>query len=105
MSSLPPAHAGRECFIRPWKFPSAALIICEQAKLDGAITPVAWDGIIPALNTNRSMLSCLKGKVIRVQISTVYEDYAKKHFSDAAQIKVYQAQDEAQADLASGRIG
>jgi polar amino acid transport system substrate-binding protein len=118
--------------------------ICEQAKLACAITPVAWDGIIPALNTKKidaimASMSIteerlksiefsdkyyksptavigpkdskfnatpegLKGKVIGVQISTVYEDYAKKHFGDAAEIKVYQTQDDAQSDLASGRI-
>lgn len=47
----------------------------------------------------------LKGKIIGVQVSTVHEAYAKKHFADgAAEIKIYQTQDEAQADLAAGRI-
>jgi polar amino acid transport system substrate-binding protein len=47
----------------------------------------------------------LKGKIIGVQVSTVHEAYAKKHFgSTAAEIKIYQTQDEAQADLAAGRI-
>ncbi len=47
----------------------------------------------------------LKDKVIGVQVSTVHEAYAKKHFADtAAEIKIYQTQDEAVAVLAAGRI-
>ena len=119
--------------------------LCEQAKLECVITPVAWDGIIPSLttknidsitasmsitaerqqtidfsdkyyNTPTSIIGPkgvemdatpegLKDKIIGVQVSTVHEDYAKKHFGDtAAEIKIYQTQDEANADLAAGRI-
>lgn len=119
--------------------------VCEEAKLDCAITPVSWDGIIPALTTKKidaimASMSItaerketidfsdkyyntptgvigpksetfdatpegLKDKIIGVQVSTVHEDYATKHFGDtAAEIKVYQTQDEANADLAAGRI-
>ena len=46
----------------------------------------------------------LKGKVIGVQVSTVHAAYAKKHFTEAAEIKEYQTQDEANQDLAAGRI-
>ncbi|MEW9806388.1 transporter substrate-binding domain-containing protein [Mesorhizobium marinum] len=46
----------------------------------------------------------LKGKIIGVQVSTVHADYVKKHFTDAAEIKEYQTQDEANQDLAAGRI-
>ncbi|MCA0275813.1 MAG: transporter substrate-binding domain-containing protein [Proteobacteria bacterium] len=47
----------------------------------------------------------LKGKVIGVQVSTIHEAYAKKHFGDtASEIKIYQTQDEAQSDLAAGRV-
>lgn len=47
----------------------------------------------------------LKGKVLGVQVSTVHAAYAKKHFaSTAAEIKEYQTQDEANQDLAAGRI-
>lgn len=118
--------------------------VCEAAKLECAVTPVAWDGIIPALTTKKidaimaSMSitaermktidfsdkyydtptgvaaakdaaidgspASLKGKIIGVQVSTVHADYAKKHFAEAAEIKEYQTQDEANADLAAGRI-
>ena len=46
----------------------------------------------------------LKGKIIGVQVSTVHAAYAKKHFTEAAEIKEYQTQDEANQDLAAGRI-
>lgn len=47
----------------------------------------------------------LKGKVLGVQVSTVHAAYAKKHFGGvAAEIKEYQTQDEANQDLAAGRI-
>jgi polar amino acid transport system substrate-binding protein len=119
--------------------------ICKEAKLDCVITPVAWDGIIPALtskkidmiigsmsitaerektisfsdkyyNTPTGIIGNkddkfdatpegLAGKVIGVQVSTVHADYAKKHFgAKAAEIKEYQTQDEANQDLAAGRI-
>ena len=118
--------------------------ICEEAKLDCVLTPIPWDGLIPALktkkidaimnsmsiteerkkeidfsdkyyNTPTAVIGAkdqkfdatpegLKGKVLGVQVSTVHAAYAKKHFSDAAEIKEYQTQDEANQDLAAGRI-
>ena len=46
----------------------------------------------------------LKGKIIGVQVSTVHAAYVKKHFTEAAEVKEYQTQDEANQDLAAGRI-
>ena len=47
----------------------------------------------------------LAGKIIGVQASTVHAAYAEKHFAaSAAEIKIYQTQDEANSDLAAGRI-
>jgi polar amino acid transport system substrate-binding protein len=46
----------------------------------------------------------LAGKIIGVQVSTVHAAYAKKHFTEAAEIKEYQTQDEANQDLAAGRV-
>lgn len=47
----------------------------------------------------------LKGKILGVQVSTVHETYAQKHFAGAvAEIKIYQTQDEANQDLVAGRI-
>ncbi|MCX8280761.1 transporter substrate-binding domain-containing protein [Phyllobacterium sp. 0TCS1.6C] len=122
-----------------------AMALCEEAKLDCEITPVSWDGIIPALTTKKidiitASMSItaerektidfsdkyyntptvilgskdvkmeptpegLKDKIIGVQVSTVHQAYVKKHFGDtAAEIKEYQTQDEANQDLAAGRI-
>ncbi|MFD1880489.1 transporter substrate-binding domain-containing protein [Paracoccus pacificus] len=46
----------------------------------------------------------LKGKILGVQTATTHQSYADKHFAGIADIKVYQTQDEANQDLASGRI-
>lgn len=47
----------------------------------------------------------LAGKIIGVQVSTVHEAYAQKHFAaTASEIKIYQTQDEANQDLVAGRI-
>jgi polar amino acid transport system substrate-binding protein len=43
-------------------------------------------------------------KIIGVQVSTIHEAYAQKHFPDAAEIKTYQTTDEGFQDLAAGRI-
>jgi polar amino acid transport system substrate-binding protein len=47
----------------------------------------------------------LSGKTIGVQVSTTHQKYSEKYFVPAgATIKTYQTQDEANADLASGRL-
>lgn len=47
----------------------------------------------------------LAGKILGVQVSTIHEAYAQKHFAGSvAEIKVYQTQDEANQDLVAGRI-
>ncbi len=119
--------------------------VCGEAKLECVVTPVAWDGIIPALTSKKidmimnsmsiteerkktidfsdkyyntpagivgttgvqmdATAEGLKGKILGVQGSTVHETYAKKHFGDSlAELKTYQTQDEANQDLAAGRI-
>lgn len=119
--------------------------VCAEEKMECVITPVAWDGIIPSLNSKKidviaSSMSItderkkeidfsdkyyntptavigakdqkfdatpegLKDKVLGVQVSTIHAVYAKKHFGDSAsEIKEYQTQDEANQDLAAGRI-
>ncbi len=47
----------------------------------------------------------LAGKIIGVQASTIHADYVQKYFAaTAAEVKIYQTQDEANSDLAAGRI-
>ena len=119
--------------------------MCAEAKLECVLTPVAWDGIIPALTSKKidmiiSSMSItderlktidfsdkyyntptgiigtkgvemnsspegLKGKTLGVQVSTVHQAYAAKHFAPAGvDVKEYQTQDEANNDLAAGRL-
>jgi polar amino acid transport system substrate-binding protein len=119
--------------------------MCAEAKLECVLTPIPWDGLIPALtskkidaimnsmsitaermktidfsdkyyNTPTAVIGAkdqkfdaspegLKGKILGVQVSTTHSAYAKKHFAaTAAEIKEYQTQDEANQDLAAGRI-
>jgi len=46
----------------------------------------------------------LKGKTIGVQVSTVHQNYVQKYFGAGSTIKTYQTQDEANQDLAAGRL-
>ncbi len=46
----------------------------------------------------------LAGKIIGIQASTIHQAYANEYFGDAAEIRVYQTQDEANQDLFAGRI-
>lgn len=119
--------------------------MCAEAKLNCVITPVAWDGIIPALtsgkidmivgsmsiteerlktidfsdkyyNTPANVAGTkgddfeptpegLSGKILGVQVSTTHSAYVDKHFAGTVdQIKQYQTQDEANQDLAAGRV-
>jgi polar amino acid transport system substrate-binding protein len=46
----------------------------------------------------------LKGKIIGVQTSTTHADYAAKEYGDVAEVKIYDTQDNANADLVAGRV-
>ncbi len=46
----------------------------------------------------------LKGKTIGVQISTPNADFLKKYYASTSKIKIYNTQDEVNADLSAGRI-
>jgi polar amino acid transport system substrate-binding protein len=47
----------------------------------------------------------LKGKTLGVQVATTHQRYAQKYFAPAgAEVKNYQTQDEANNDLAAGRL-
>ncbi|WP_027229615.1 transporter substrate-binding domain-containing protein [Phyllobacterium sp. UNC302MFCol5.2] len=118
--------------------------VCAKEKLECTITPVTWDGIIPALQAKKidmivSSMSItnerkkiidfsnkyydspigilgpkgqsfgvtaadMKGKIVGVPSASTHSAYAKKHFTEAAEIKEYQTVDEALQDLAAGRI-
>lgn len=118
--------------------------VCTAAELDCVLTPTAWDGIIPALISERidaimasmsitedrlqtidfsdpyyntptvivgqrgmdldATPAGLAGKVLGVQVSTIHQTYAQTYFEAATELRTYQTQDEANQDLASGRI-
>ncbi len=119
--------------------------VCAKAEMECVITPVAWDGIIPALTSGQidtimASMSIteerkqtidfsdkyyntptgvavakgsgitatpegLTGKIIGVQSATIHEVYVNKYFAaGAAEVKIYATQDEANQDLAAGRI-
>lgn len=46
----------------------------------------------------------LAGMVIGVQASTIHQTYAQAYFDERSELRIYQTQDEANQDLASGRI-
>ncbi|KPQ08395.1 MAG: polar amino acid transport system substrate-binding protein [Rhodobacteraceae bacterium HLUCCA12] len=46
----------------------------------------------------------MAGLVLGVQVSTIHQTYAQTYFEDETQIRTYQTQDEANQDLAAGRI-
>ena len=46
----------------------------------------------------------LAGRVLGVQVSTIHQTYAQAYFEGRTELRVYQTQDEANQDLASGRI-
>jgi polar amino acid transport system substrate-binding protein len=124
--------------------------VCAEMKAKCELVPIAWDGIIPALQEKKidviwasmsiteerkqvidfsdkyyntpamfigpkaeQVATCpetgickdwMKGKVIGVQVSTIHANYAQKAFGDVAEIKTYDKQDNANADLVAGRI-
>lgn len=46
----------------------------------------------------------LAGRVLGVQVSTIHQAYAQHYFADRTEIRTYQTQDEANQDLAAGRL-
>lgn len=46
----------------------------------------------------------LAGRILGVQVSTIFQEYAQHYFEGETEIRLYQTQDEANQDLASGRI-
>jgi polar amino acid transport system substrate-binding protein len=46
----------------------------------------------------------LKGKTVGVQTATIHANYAEKALKDVVTLKLYNTQDEANADLAAGRL-
>jgi polar amino acid transport system substrate-binding protein len=46
----------------------------------------------------------LRGKIVGVQTSTIHAQFVQKYFGSAATVKIYDTQDNVNADLVAGRI-
>ncbi len=57
-----------------------------------------------SFNIDNKNPDSLKGKIVGVQTSTIHAQYVQKYFGSAATIKVYDTQDNVNADLVAGRI-
>ena len=57
-----------------------------------------------AVNIDYKNPDSVKGKIIGVQTSTIHALFAQKYFGSTATVKVYDTQDNVNADLAAGRI-
>jgi polar amino acid transport system substrate-binding protein len=57
-----------------------------------------------SFNIDKNNPDSLKGKIIGVQTSTIHAQYVQKYFGSAATVKVYDTQDNVNADLVAGRI-
>lgn len=56
-----------------------AKAVCTEAKLDCDITPVAWDGIIPALTTNKIDMIVASMSITAARQQTI--DFSDKYYS------------------------
>jgi polar amino acid transport system substrate-binding protein len=118
--------------------------LCAEMQAECVPTPIAWDGIIPALTSGQIDMIVgsmsiteerkqvvnfsdryyytgsdfvaskgsgldispegMKGKILGVQSGTTNAAYAQKTYTDGVEIKLYNTQDEVNADLVAGRI-
>jgi polar amino acid transport system substrate-binding protein len=85
----------------------ASMSITEERKqtIDFSIpyytTPAAWMG--PKGSTLALTPEGLAGKVIAVQTGTIHANFAQKYYGATSTVNVYNTQDEANLDIASGR--
>jgi len=91
-------------------------MLCAKMKVKCTWVAQDWDGIIPALLSNKYDIivaggknagtdispAALKGKVIGAQASTIHMNYLEKYYKDST-LKGYPTQEEANLDLANGR--
>jgi len=66
--------------------------------------PVIIGAKSQAINIDYKNPDSVKGKIIGVQTSTIHALFAQKYFGPAATVKLYDTQDNVNADLAAGRI-
>lgn len=117
---------------------------CAQMKVKCERVEIAWDGIIPALQSKKidaifnsmsiteerlksidfsnpyyrtpravaagkgedidGSAAKMKGKFVGAQTGTIHADYVQKTYGDVATIKLYEREEQANADLSAGRV-
>lgn len=77
--------------------------VCDAAKLDCVITPVAWDGIIPALTTKKIDLIMASMSITPERLKTI--DFSNKYYNTPAVIVAPQSlQMDASPESLKGKI-
>ena len=87
-------------------FASMSITAERQKTIDFSIPYYTTPAAIAARKDSQidTTAASVTGKTIGVQTATIHENYAKKYFGADATIKIYNTQDDANADLAAGRI-
>lgn len=87
-------------------FASMSITDERQKTIDFSIPYYNTPGAIlaPKSSTITTDPQTAKGKTIGVQTATIHQNFADKYYKDIATVKIYNTQDEANSDLAAGRI-
>jgi polar amino acid transport system substrate-binding protein len=84
---------------------AASMVINNKRKEIISFSDMYYGGAFTLVGSKSSMAGEMSGKTIAVQAASVNADYAEKHFTpNGADVKAYPTQDDAQADLAAGRV-
>jgi polar amino acid transport system substrate-binding protein len=87
-------------------FASMSITDERRKTIDFSIPYYSTPGAIAARKDSRidTTAESVAGKIIGVERATIAETFVDKYFAAIATVKVYNTQDEADADLAAGRI-
>ncbi len=84
---------------------AASMVINDKRKEVISFSDMYYGGAFALVGSSSAKPGEVAGKTIAVQTASVNADYAEKHFKPlGAEVKAYPTQDDAQADLATGRV-
>lgn len=86
---------------------AASMVINEKRKKVISFSDMYYGGAFALIGAKDGQApgNAMSGKTIAVQTASVNADYAEKHYRPmGADVKAYPTQDDAQADLAAGRV-
>ncbi len=84
---------------------AASMVINGKRKQVIDFSDMYYGGAFALIGAKDVAASNMTGKTIAVQTASVNADYAEKHYKpQGAEVRVYPTQDDAQADLAAGRV-